>query len=253
MFNEGDKFMIKKKTMMDCVYNQLAVDYNCSPDDFLKEGLIFTEAKQNEGRRSFPWITPRLEMVTMGNGVVINASADIMPLVYQQLEGKTSYEALTMPFVYGVNPYFLPDLDKLTLLSRNKEFEYVIIEKDDIQKLYELKGFNFALQYDINTPHPEMVAVIAKYKDTVVGIASANAECKTMWSINVDVLLPYRGNKLATILVNTLTHEVLNRGYIPYYFTGCSNVISQRVAVQAGYLPTWSHCYKTRLDELLKS
>ena len=228
--------MINKKLMMDCVYNQLAIDYNCSPDDFLKEGLIFTEAKQNEGRRPFPWIIPRLEMLTMGNGIVINASADILPLVYQQLEGKTRY-----------------DLDKITLLSRNKEFEYVIIEKDDIQKLYEFKDFNYALQYDINSQHPEMVAVIAKYKDTVVGIASSTAECKTMWQISVDVLSPYRGNKLATILVNTLTLEVLNRGYIPYYFTDCSNVISLRVAVQAGYLPAWSHCFRTRLDELLIS
>jgi hypothetical protein len=245
--------MINKKIMMDRVYNQLAIDYNCSPDDFLKDGLIFTEAKQNEGRRSFPWIIPRLEMITMGNGVVINASADILPLVYQRLEGKTSYEAFNAPFVYGVNPYFLPDLDKLPLLSRNNEFEYVIIEKDDIQKLYELEGFDYALQYDIHSEHPEMVAVIARYKDAVVGIASANADCKTMCSINVDVLLSYRGNKLATILVNTLTHEVLNRGYIPYYFTSYSNVISQRVAVQAGYHPAWSHCYRTRLGELLKS
>lgn len=62
--------MINMKIMMGCVYNQLAIDYNCSPDDFLKEGLIFTVAKQNEGRRPYPWITPRLEMVTMGNGVV---------------------------------------------------------------------------------------------------------------------------------------------------------------------------------------
>lgn len=245
--------MFNKKTMMECVYNQLAIDYNCSPDDFLKEGLIFTEAKPSEGRRTFPWRTPRLEMITMGNGVVINASTDIMPLVYQQLAGKTSDEALSMPFVYGINPYFLPDLDKLSLLSRNKEFEYKIVEKDDIQKLYELKGFNYALQYDIHSEHPEMVAVIAKYKDAVVGIASATADCKTMWSINVDVLLPYRGNKLATILVNTLTLEVINRGYIPYYFTSSSNVISQRVAVQAGYLPAWSHCYRTRLSELIRS
>lgn len=245
--------MINKKLMMDSVYNQLAIDYNCSPDDFLKEGLIFTEAKQIEGRRPFPWITPRLEMVTMGNGIVINASKDILPFVYQQLEGKTKYDALNMPFVYGVYPYFLPDLDKITLLSRNKDFEYVIVEKDEIQKLYEFKDFNYALQYDINSQHPEMVAVIAKFKDTVVGIASATAECKTMWQISVDVLSPYRGNKLATILVNTLTLEVLNRGYIPYYFTDCSNVISLRVAVQAGYLPAWSHCFKTRLDELLIS
>lgn len=172
--------MINKRIMMDCVYNQLAIDYNCSPDDFLKEGFIFTEAKQKEGRRPFQWVTPRLAMVTMGNGIVINVSTDILPLIYRQFEGKTRYEALNMPFVYGVNPYFLPDLEKITLLSRKEEFEYVIIEKDDIQKLYELRGFNYALQYDINSQHPEIVAVIAKYKDTVVGIASASVECKTM-------------------------------------------------------------------------
>lgn len=245
--------MINKKLMIDCVYDQLAIDYNCSPGDFFKEGFIFTEAKQNEGRRPFPWITPRLEMITMGNGIVINASTNILPLVYEKLEGKTRYEALNMPFVYGVNPYYLPDLDKIAVLNRNKEFEYEIIEKDDIQKLYDFKGFDYALQYDIDSLHPEKIAVIAKYKDNVVGIASASAECKTMWQINVDVLLPYRGNKLATTLVNTLTLEVLNRGCIPYYSTDCSNVISQRVAVQAGYLPAWSHCFRTRLGGLLKT
>lgn len=243
--------MIDKKIMMDSVLTQLAIDYNCSPNDFVKDGLIFTEAKKNEGRRPFPWVTPRLEMVTMGNGVVINASEDILPCIRKQLESKTRYEALNMPFVYGVNPYFLPNLDHISLLNRSNEFEYEIIEKDDIQKLYALKDFNYALQYDINSQHPEMVAVIAKHKDTVVGIATASADCKTMWQISVDVLLSYRGNKLATTLVNTLTLEVLNRGYIPYYSTDCSNVISQRVAVQAGYLPAWSHCFRTRLDLLL--
>lgn len=33
----------------------------------------------------------------------------------------------------------------------------------------------------------------------------------------------------------------------------CSNIISQHVAVQAGYLPAWSHCFRTRLGALLKS
>lgn len=236
--------------MMEHVYSQLAIDYNCSPDDFLKEGFIFTEAKLNEGRRPYPWINPRLEMITMGNGIVINASKDILPLVCKRLENKTRYEALNMPFVYGVNPYFLPNLDKITLLKPPSDFEYLIIEKNDIQKLYNLKGFNYALQYDINSQHPEMLAVIAKHKGNIVGITSATGECNTMYQINVDVLWEYRGNKLATILVNTLTIEVLNRGYIPYYSTDCSNIISQRIAIQAGYLPAWSHCFRTRLNEL---
>jgi predicted GNAT family acetyltransferase len=72
-----------------------------------------------------------------------------------------------------------------------------------------------------------------------------------MWQIGVDVLLPYRGKGLAAALVNMLTLEILNRGYVPYYGASGSNVISQHVAVRAGYIPAWAHCYRTRLDGIL--
>ena len=128
--------MINKKIMMDSVRNQLAIDYNCSTDDFLKDGFIFTEARENEGRRPFPWGTPRLEMVTMGNGVVINASEDILPCIRKQLEGKTRFEAFCIPFVYGINPYFLPDIDNIAPLNKPEGFEYEMVEKQDIHKFY---------------------------------------------------------------------------------------------------------------------
>ncbi|WAG76421.1 GNAT family N-acetyltransferase [Clostridium estertheticum] len=243
--------MINKKIMMDCVNNQLAIDYNCSPDDFLKDGLIFTKAREKEGRRPFPWVTPRLEMVTMGHGVVINASEDILPSIRKYLEGKTRFEAFRMPFVYGINPYFLPDIDNITPLNKPKGFEYEMVEKQDIHKFYEINDFHYAIQYDMNSPRPEMLVILAKYKDKVVGMAGASADCKTMWQIGVDVLQQYRGKGLATALVNMLTLEILKRGYIPYYSTDCSNVISQNVAVKAGYFPAWAHCYSTRLNGLL--
>ncbi|MGF7060781.1 GNAT family N-acetyltransferase [Brassicibacter mesophilus] len=243
--------MINKKIMMDCVYNQLAIDYNCLPDDFLKDGFIFTEAKKNVGRRPWPWVTPRLEMVTTGHSVVINASEDILPYIREQLEGKTRYEAFCIPFVYGINPYFLPDIGKIAPLSNPGGFEYEMVEKHSIHKLYEISGFHNAIQYDISTQRPEMLVALAKYRGGIVGMAGASADCKTMWQIGVDVLLPYRGRGLAASLVNMLTLEILNRGYIPYYSTDCSNVISQHVAVRAGYIPAWAHCYKTRFDDIL--
>ncbi len=95
-----------KKNMMQLVYNQLAIDYNCSPQDFLKEGLIFTEAKELIGRRPYPFITPRLEMITFGNGVVINASSDILSIVKSNLEGKKRYEALNMHLFMVLIPTF---------------------------------------------------------------------------------------------------------------------------------------------------
>lgn len=232
--------------MMECVHNQLAIDYNCAPEDFQKEGFIFTEAKQNKGRRPWPWIMPRLEMITMGNSLIINTSTDILPMVRQRLEGKTKYEAMNMPFVYGVNPYYLPDLDKITLLSKNTNFHYAIIEKDEIENLYESRGIKEITTLD-------MVAVITKHNDEIAGIASATIECEKMCQINVEVLPLYRGNKLATTMVNIITFEMLDRKYIPYYSTDCSNIISQRVAIQAGYIPAWSHCFRTRIDELLNT
>lgn len=243
--------MINKKIMMDTVLNQLAIDYNCSIDDFLKDGFIFTEARENEGRRPFPWVTPRLEMVTMGNGVVINASEDILPCIRKQLEGKTRFEAFCMPFVYSINPYYLPDVDNIATINKPEGFEYEMVEKQDIYKFYEINDFHYAIQYDVNSPRPEMLVILARYRNKIVGMAGASADCKTMWQIGVDVLQPFRGKGLATALVNMLTLEILKRGYIPYYSTDCSNVISQHVAVKAGYFPAWSHCFRTRLDGLL--
>jgi predicted GNAT family acetyltransferase len=97
-----------------------------------------------------------------------------------------------------------------------------------------------------------MLLVLAKYKDAIAGIAKAKADCTTMWSIDVDVLNSFRGKGLAAPMVNILTLEILRRGYIPYYFTATSNMLSTHVAVRAGYIPAWVHCYKTRLDGIMK-
>jgi hypothetical protein len=244
--------MINKKDMMDCVYRQLAIDYNCSPDDFLKDGLIFTEARENEGRRPFPFITPRLEMISMGHSTIINVSYDILPYVRQEFEGKTREEVFNSPFIYGVNPYFLPDIGKITSITKPDGFEFMIVEKQDIQKLYDLYGSQYGMQYDANSQNPVMLLVLVKYKDAVAGIAKTKADCKTMWSIDVDVLNPFRGKGLAAPMVNMLTLEILRRGHIPYYFAATSNVLSTHVAVRAGYIPAWVHCYKTRLNGIIK-
>ena len=236
--------------MMKNVYNQLAIDYNCLPDDFLKNEIIFTQAEALEGRRPYPFLTPRLELITFDYGIVINASADILDLAESTLKNKSSFEILNMPFVCGVNPYYLPQISKFPLVEKNDNFKFEFVEKSEIPQLYNLKGFDYALQYDVNSLHPEELVVIIKYINSIIGIASAVSECKTMWQINVDVVPEFRGNNLATIAVNMLTNEVLNRGRIPYYSTGIGNIMSQRVAIKSGYLPSWSHCFRTRIDLL---
>ncbi len=236
-----------KQEMMTRVYRQLAVDYNCKPEDFSKTGVIFTVAEKQHGRREMPFVTPRLEIITMGKSTVVNSSKNIMHYVQRKFKGKSSYEILTSKLVYGVNPYYLPDVDNIGIVDNNL-YEFKILDSN-IRSLYESRGFNNALQYNKDSKRPEMLAAIACDGSKPVGIACASADSKIMWQIGVDVLPEYRGNGIAVKLVNMLTIEVLNCDVVPYYTTDCANINSQKVAIKSGYIPAWSHCFKTRLPK----
>lgn len=236
-----------KQEMMSIVYNQLAVDYNCEPEDFNKNGVIFTIAEEQKGRRELPFGSPRLEVVTMGKSTVVNASKNIMPYVKRKFKGKTGYEIMTSKIVYGVNPYYLPDVANIEFVQNNS-YDFELIDKD-IQILYEHKEFHNALQYNFESKRPETLAAIVYDNNKIIGIACTSADSQSMWQIGVDVLPEYRGKGIAVKLVNMLTIETLNRSIVPYYTTDCANVNSQKVAIKSGYVPAWSHCFKTRLPK----
>lgn len=61
-----------------------------------------------------PFLEPRLEVITLGRSVIVNASKSIMSYVKGRFEGKSRYEILTDALVYGVNPYYLPDIEKIS-------------------------------------------------------------------------------------------------------------------------------------------
>lgn len=198
--------------MMSIVYNQLAIDYNCKPEDFNKDGVIFTIAEKQTGRREMPFVTPRLEVITMGKSTIVNVSKNIMSYAKRKLEGKSSYDILTSKSVYGVNPYYLPDIENLKEIENNS-FQFELIDKN-IQSLYVNKYFHNALQYNVDSKRPEVLAAVAYDKNNLVGIACASADSKAMWQIGVDVLSNYRGNGIAVKLVNMLTIETIIRGMI---------------------------------------
>lgn len=236
---------MNKQEMMSIVYNQLAIDYNCKPEDFNKDGVIFTIAEKQTGRREMPFVTPRLEVITMGKSTIVNVSKNIMSYAKRKLEGKSSYDILISKIVYGVNPYYLPDIENLKEIENNS-FRFELIDKN-IQSLYVNKYFHNALQYNVDSKRPEVLAAVAYDKNNLVGIACASADSKAMWQIGVDVLSNYRGNGIAVKLVNMLTIETINRGIVPYYTTDCANINSQKVAIKSGYIPAWTHSFKMRL------
>jgi predicted GNAT family acetyltransferase len=81
-------------------------------------------------------------------------------------------------------------------------------------------------------------------------VAGASKTCAKLWQIGVDVLPEYRNLGLAVYLVNSLTFEILERGYVPSYDAISSNLVSQRVAHRAGYYLVWVTDWRCNFEGL---
>ena len=232
---------------------QLAIDLNCTIDNFDREGFVFCEAKENPGRRPFPRGERHFEMYSMGKSVIVSATADILPYIQGQLHTHTTNtnDAFNMPFVYGAGLYFLPY--NLSPLPFADGFTFESVEREDIPILYAFDGFKHAIQYDINHPRPDALAMTAKKDGKIVGIAGSSNDCEMLWQIGIDVLPEYQGKGLASILTGHLAIEIIKRGRIPYYGTALANVASQRVAHRAGFQIAWVCAYRGVFDGILTS
>ncbi len=225
---------------------QLAIDMNCAPDDFDRDGILFFETRDNPGRRPFPRGERVFEILTLGKAIVVTATPDILPFLRDQLRDRFRDDAFSLPFVFGQAMYYLPDLARMPVIALPDGFTLELCEKEDMPRVYAHEGFRNAVSYDLNHPRPDMVALIAKDGDTVVGMAGVSADCARLWQIGIDVLPAYRGQGIATALVSELTRETLRRGFIPYYGTSSANIPSQRVAHRAGYEIAWTCSYQGR-------
>lgn len=237
-----------RSNIFGIVRHQLALDMNCNTQDFLSDGIVFCEAKLNDGRRMFERQTPYLEIATMGNGIVISADVDIIVKIKPIIENKSRDDMFFAPFLYGHSLYYIPDCKTIKKLPYPDGFTFHIKEGKDIYSLYELPGFNNAIQYDKNHSRPDGLAVYAMKENEIVAMAGASIDSKIMWQIGIDVLPPFRNAGLASCLVSNLTVMIMERGIVPYYGTASSNILSQAVAYRSGFIPAWMCTYKNTLD-----
>jgi Predicted acetyltransferase len=239
---------LNKPKMLEIVRKQLAIDMNCNTEDLVKDGIVFCEAKLNIGRRMFDRQSPFLEIATMGKGIVVSADSDILTKLKPLLENKTREDVFVAPFIYGHSLYYIPDCNRLKKLPMPDGFNFYIKEGKEIHNLYEISGFENAIQYDINHPRPDVIVIYAMHDNEIVAMAGASADSNLMWQIGIDVLPRFRNIGLATSLVSNLAIMIMERGIVPYYGTASSNIASQSVAYRSGFIPTWMCSYKNTFD-----
>lgn len=83
-----------------------------------------------------------------------------------------------------------------------------------------------------------------------IALVGVSDDSPIMRQIGIDVLPSWRGAGIASVLVRDAARLTLAEGYLPFYGTSPSHILSQRVAMNAGLVPTWWEYVSTSLNDL---
>ena len=137
-----------------------------------------------------------------------------------------------------------------------------LLSEEQIESFRGDKRYSNALSFSVTRPD---VLVLAAYAvdgagDTEDAGIPANADpvamvgmsddSPIMRQIGIDVLPAFRGAGIASALVCDAARLTLAEGYLPFYGTSPSHMLSQRVALNAGLVPTWWEYVSTSMNDL---
>lgn len=83
-----------------------------------------------------------------------------------------------------------------------------------------------------------------------IAMVGLSDDSPIMRQIGIDVLPAWRGAGIASVLVRDAARLTLAEGYLPFYGTSPSHMLSQRVALNAGLVPTWWEYVSTSMNDL---
>ncbi|NLY21394.1 MAG: GNAT family N-acetyltransferase [Tissierellia bacterium] len=230
----------------EIIIEQLAIDMNCEKSDLNSGNIVYTLEKENGNQRKFIRRSPYVEMILINDSLIINGEENYLELIRESVNISRPEDILKQDFIKSHSINFSPSMDfiKTDLLE---EYEYLVY-KEEIARLYVNKGFENALQYDENKPNKEIIAIVAKDGDKIIGIAGATADSEILWQIGIDVISEYRFKGIGSSLVNRLASIILDMGKVPYYAAEANNIASLKTAINAGFTEKWKAIFGMYID-----
>lgn len=236
--------------MNEILCDQLARDYCMTLSEVKDRENHFSFYRPQEGRRRFQESNECfLKVVSAGGKLLFTGKEAIIKWCktqYKEHSGAWFMEAKSLAALnkelgrYGyqieqAHPFFIAD--QITKVDTNG-YEIVYYRGKEIQQFKGDDRFDEAFAFCKEAP--DEIGIAAYEKGCILGMAGASSDSPSMWQIGINVLPEARGKGIATMLVTLLKNEVLNLGKLPYYGTAMSHIVSQKVAIQAGFLPAWS-------------
>ena len=235
--------------MHPLLLRQFSADFCVTEADILDDRHHFTVFAPHPDRRRYLEISPCLLKIAEVNGkLLFTGRKDFIARcreLYADANAPWFMEARNMAALnrelstFGAQirharPFYTADQ---ALPVDTRDFTIVRYNQSTIQQFRGDDRFGDAFGFCEDAP--DMLGVAALKNDRILGMAGASADSPYLWQIGINVLEETRGQGIAAMLVSLLRNDVLAAGRLPFYGTSVSHLASQRVALRAGFLPSW--------------
>lgn len=234
---------------LEMAKRQLAIDFNCKPDDFDRTENVLTVSAANHGRRMYSNEKYFFQMSTFGNNAVLSADEQLHPFLREFMADKMGHWLFEQEKLavlerelnkYG---YRLCRTHHMCLSKFDVTFQSNIPIKwfsgrEQIEPFYDGRFYN-ALCERYLEERPDRIAVCAYDGDEIMGMAGCSEDAPGFLQIGIDVFPQYRGRGIGTYLSLLMKNEIIRRGGMPVYGTAAANIHSQNIAMNCGFRPAW--------------
>ena len=157
------------------------------------------------------------------------------------------------------------EADPQDMQARVTRLRVELLAAEQFERFRGDKRYSNALGFSVTRPDVLVLAAYPVDEDTPdapaagesapaladpIAMVGLSDDSPIMRQIGIDVLPAWRGAGIASALVRDAARLTLAEGYLPFYGTSPSHMLSQRVAMNAGLVPTWWEYVSTSLNDL---
>lgn len=157
------------------------------------------------------------------------------------------------------------EVDPQDTQARVTRLRVELLDAEQFERFRGDKRYSNALGFSVTRPDVLVLAAYPVDEDTPdapaagesapaladpIAMVGLSDDSPIMRQIGIDVLPAWRGAGIASALVRDAARLTLAEGYLPFYGTSPSHMLSQRVAMNAGLVPTWWEYVSTSLNDL---
>lgn len=193
------------------LYELLAIEYNCKPQDFKNSNNLITVSELKEGRRRYGSKPYFFQMVTTGENAVITGDIKLQEFLKEFSKEKVGREMFEIPNLVILNNelekygmfltttwhMFLP---KYSVEIKNKYHVKWFYDRE-IEQFYGDSRFPNAISSEFNENRPDTIVVCAYDGEEIMGMAGCSEDAPGWCQVGVDVIPEYREKGVATYLV----------------------------------------------------